>query len=321
MAKISTALVGLGKIGQLLDEGKNPESHCLTHAAAFSIHKDFDLKFGVDPDPVLRKKFSGRFHVDAIPDLTSSPSVDLWVIAAPTDKNLSVFKEVITRKPKMVLMEKPFGESLEQAEEINLLAARSGVKLAVNFMRRAEPGVLKVREMITSGQLGKIEKVVVTYSKGLLNSGSHFIDLMRFWLGESSHHQVLGSVDQRYESDIEPDFSIRFGQTPVYFLSCKEENYSVRDIEILGSQGAIRYLRGGQKILHANVVESPLFKGYRFLSMDEREIPNALDRVQYFVAEQISSAFKSNDSVLSDGRAAVKTMEDVERIRALCRVQ
>ncbi len=313
--------MGLGKIGQLLDEGKNPESFCLTHAAAFTTHKDFELRVGVDPNAELRQKFESRFGRAASPDLDKKVPADLWVIAGPTSKNFSIFKSVVALKPKMILMEKPLGASLEEAQQITALARQSGISLAVNFMRRAEPGVLKIREMIGSGQLGTIEKVIVTYSKGLLNNGSHFIDLMRFWLGDSSHHQVFGSISQHFENDPEPDFSITFGSTPVYFLSCKEKNYSVRDVEIFGSLGAIRYLRGGQKILHSPVVESSLFNGYRFLAMEEKEIPNSLDRVQYYVADQIAKSLKGETSILFDGASAFRTMEDVERIKSLCRLQ
>ena len=54
----SVALIGLGAIGMLYDL-KLPESeYVLCHARAFSQHPDFKLIGSVEPEAMLRKKFS-----------------------------------------------------------------------------------------------------------------------------------------------------------------------------------------------------------------------------------------------------------------------
>ena len=127
-------------------------------------------------------------------------------------------------------------------------------------------------------------------------------------------------MGESFEGDCEPDFTIQFGRTPVFFLSAREKNFSVRDIEFIGSRGGVRYLRGGQKVFQHDVVESPLFKGYRFLSIEGKEIPSQLDRVQYFVADQIAKFLRSEGPLSFSAEEALKTMEDVERIKGLCQV-
>lgn len=321
---LTAAVVGLGKIGQGLDEDMNPHAYCLTHAQAFAHHPHFSLAGGIDSDSQSRGKFSLRFKVGAfssVQDFARQNKADVWAVAGPTAKNFDIFKEVVATKPKLILMEKPLGENLSQAREMISMAKLAGVNLAVNFMRRTEPGVLQLKKFIHSGEIGTIEKAIVTYSKGLLNNASHFIDMMRFVLGESSQHQVLGGLDQNYEGDPEPDFLIHFGKTPVYFLSAREKNYSVRDIEFLGSRGGLRYLRGGQKIYAYPVVESQVFRGYRFQALEGREISSQLDRSQYFVAEHIAQHLKQGTRLEISADEAFRTMEDVERIRSLCRLQ
>jgi len=321
LEQLSAAIVGLGRIGQLLDEGLDAATHCLTHSQAFSSHPDFKLIAGVDPNADLRTKFSTRFSSKAFASLNDLPKetrLDVISVAGPTNQNFQIFKQAIELKPKLILMEKPLGSDVSQAHEILRISKSAGVSVAVNFMRRAEPGVLEVQKLISSGQIGKIQKATVTYSKGLLNNGSHFVDLMRFWLGASSHHQILGSLNANFEGDPEPDFGIRFGNVPVYFLSGREEYYSLRDIQIFGSTAAISYLRGGQKIEVTNVVESQLYRGYRFLSFDGRELSTQINRVQYFVADQISNYLRKGTALNFDGSSALLTMEDVERVRTLC---
>lgn len=322
MTKISAAVVGLGKIGQGLDEDMNPHAYCLTHSQAFAHHPSFNLVGGVDSDAQARGRFSLRFKVGAyssVGDLARAAKPDVWVVAGPTKLNFEIFKEVLNFGPKIILIEKPLGENIDQAREMMAMSKAAKIELAVNFMRRAEPGVLQVKQILESGNLGSIDKAVVTYSKGLLNNGSHFIDLMRYWLGPSSHHEVMGATSENFEGDPEPDFCIRFGKTPVYFLSAREKNYSVRDIELIGSRGGLRYLRGGQKIYVHDVVESQVFKGYRFQSLDGKEIAGSLDRAQYFVADHLAQHILKGTPLVLPAIEALKTMEDVERIKSLCR--
>lgn len=323
MPKWKAAVIGLGRIGQTLDEGMKPSSYCLTHASAFSQHPDFELVAGVDPNPNLREKFRSRFNQPAfekVEELDKLKSIDILVIAGPTNENFQVLKVALTFKPKFILLEKPMGKNLDEAREILQLVKKTEIPVGINFMRRAEPGALRVKELIRLGGLGQVEKVILTYSKGLANNGSHFIDLMRLWLGESSDHQVIGSLDQNFEGDPEPDFSIRFGKVPVYFLSAREKYYSVRDVEILGSKGALHYLRGGQKILHYQPIESQVFKGYKFLGLEPIEITSELDRSQLHVADRIAKFLKTEEPTGLEAETALRTMEDVERIRKLCQV-
>lgn len=318
---MGVAVVGLGKIGQYLDADLDSSFYCLSHASAVAQHSSFSLSCGIDPVAKAREDFVNRFSAPSfasIHEVVGRCKFEGMILCGPTSENVSLLKQAVELRPKWILLEKPMGQSFREASEIARMCQDSKIQLAVNFIRRSEPGANRVKELLSTGRIGRLEKIIVTYSKGLMNNGSHFVDLLRFWLGEGSHHQVIGSVSQSHRGDPEPDFVIHFGGVPAHFISAKEDEYSVRDIEILGSRGSIQYLRGGLKIKVLDIVESKVFRGYKFLELEGTEVPSQLNRAQYFVMDSLAQALSQGKPLPLSGLEALKTMENLERVKSLC---
>jgi len=318
---MGVAVVGLGKIGQYLDADLDSSSFCLSHASAVAQHSSFSLSCGVDPNSQCRQDFAKRFSSPSFGSLSEAAAksrFDGIIICGPTSANVDLLKQAVELKPHWILMEKPMGQSLDEAKAILRMCQDSKVNLAVNFIRRSEPGAVRVKEMIQTGRIGRAQKIIVTYSKGLFNNASHFVDLLRYWFGEGSHHQVVGSLEQSHQGDPEPDFVIHFGGIPAHFISAKEDQYSVRDLEVIGTRGSIQYLRGGLKIRVLDVVESKTFKGYKFLEFEGTEVTSQLNRVQYFVMDRLGKSILEGRELDFSGAEALKTMENLERIKSLC---
>ncbi len=58
-----------------------------------------------------------------------------------------------------ILIEKPIADTLENATEIIKLADKAGLKLMVGHTERFNPAVIKLKEIIDSGKLGKIVSI------------------------------------------------------------------------------------------------------------------------------------------------------------------
>jgi len=76
-------------------------------------------------------------------------------------------------------------------------------------------------------RLREIYKGVVWYGKGMRNNGSHFVDLMRFLLGEASDPRLLCEGRAWNGTDPEPDVKARFGGADVHFLAAREECFTI----------------------------------------------------------------------------------------------
>ncbi|RFU30816.1 hypothetical protein B7463_g5527, partial [Scytalidium lignicola] len=96
-------------------------------------------------------------------DLANDPDVDLVVISVIVTKHLMLAKPALLAG-KDVCVEWPLGANITEAEELAKLAASKGVKTAVGLQARSSPLVVKLRELIKSGKIGKITSTSVVGS-------------------------------------------------------------------------------------------------------------------------------------------------------------
>jgi predicted dehydrogenase len=315
--KFTSAIIGLGQIGQGYDYDWPDKSRSITHATGFTHHESFELIGGVDPNPVARKRFEKKFSRPAYTDintLLAQAQPEIISIAVPTDLHLSVFQEIIGSRPRAIICEKPIASSLKGALKIVALAEKYDCALLVNYMRRFEPGVLSLKKAINQGEFGDIFKGIVWYSKGLLNNGSHFIDLLIYLLGDVSGQEIIGAGRKWDNHDPEADIRICFGNTTVYFLSAHEEYYSLNDIRLMGTKGEIYYAEGGNEIRIRKTQPHPDYPGYYILNPNHDIIYNDLKRYQWHVLEHLKNHLIDGIPLNSDGKTAVSTLKVIEKV-------
>jgi predicted dehydrogenase len=88
-------------------------------------------------------------------DVIETPEVDLVVVATPSRTHYPLARAAILAG-KHVLVMKPMATSVAEAEELVDLAQRQGVLLAVDHTFVYSGAVRKIRELVTSGDLGEI---------------------------------------------------------------------------------------------------------------------------------------------------------------------
>ena len=317
MKHYTAAVIGLGRIGQGFDYDRCDDALIATHASAYARHPAYELLAAVDPDPLQRERFEAKFQRPAYADLSllmTRHRPDIFSIAVPVDKHLSVFQDVIRYKPLAVVCEKPIAASVADARLMQTLAEEHQCTLAVNYIRRFEPGGIALKRIIRSGEFGRFFKGVVWYSKGLLNNGSHFIDLLHFWLGGVTHVDIMAEGRRWDGRDPEPDVCIRFDEIPVYFLAGRDECFSVAEINLFGSGGTIRYAESGNRIELYRTRPDPVFEGYTILSPDKEIIATDLKRYQWHVLEGLYSHLTGGGELNSNGNTATETLEVVELV-------
>ena len=126
---------------------------------------------------------------------------EVVVVASPTSEHKkSVVSALSGKKVLAILCEKPLATNIEDSIQIVQACKTKKKPLYVNFIRRADPGILEVKKRIKSRQIKGPFKSVVWYSKGLLHNGSHFVDLMTFWLGPIKGVSLIGSKKKTLET-------------------------------------------------------------------------------------------------------------------------
>ncbi|KAJ8115956.1 hypothetical protein ONZ43_g4547 [Nemania bipapillata] len=114
-------------------------------------------------------------------DLANDPNVDLVVVSVNVGKHFELAKPALEKK-KHVLVEWPLGAGLAEAEELCRLAETAGVRTSVGVQGRADPLVARVKNIIESGQIGKVVSSSAWVSTSVLSyntwmeKGEYFLD-------------------------------------------------------------------------------------------------------------------------------------------------
>ncbi len=88
-------------------------------------------------------------------DLADDPDVDMIVITVKVATHYALAKPALLAG-KDVFVEWPLCATTAEAEELTKIAAEKGVKTIVGLQARAWPLLLKVKELVDSGRIGKV---------------------------------------------------------------------------------------------------------------------------------------------------------------------
>lgn len=316
-------IVGLGQIGMGYDLDLDEQTFIQTHVRAFGLHPRFKLVGGFDPSPERRELFDRRYGGLSVSNLEvalGSTSPDVVVISSPTEHHKSVLQTVLEQSsPRVVLCEKPLSYDIHDARWMVSACKANDCLLFVNYGRRSEPGAIEVRRRFAQGFIRTPVKGVTWYTKGLFNNGSHFFNLLEFWLGSLKDFQVIERGRLWDGIDPEPDVQLVFEGGTIYFLAARKECFSHHEIDVIAENGRLYYGRGGQEIIWAAAQADPVLAGYSVLSTCGEAIKSDGDRIQWHVAEQLAAQLDSRDASLCSGDQALQTLKSLTDIQAkLC---
>ena len=161
--------------------------------------RDFEVISVVDPNPTyLLSTVSGSPpHTCKSLDELDPSSFDAAIVAVPTNLHGEVASQLI-RMGKHLLIEKPICSNVEEARELISLAHAHSIKLAVGYVERFNPAVIKLKEVIEHGYLGKPLHYSFTRVGGypedsgqnnnvLIDLAVHDIDVLKILHGEMRH--------------------------------------------------------------------------------------------------------------------------------------
>ncbi|RYP68398.1 hypothetical protein DL771_006662 [Monosporascus sp. 5C6A] len=167
------APTGVGFIGLSTETSFGPGSWgALAHLPAIRALKDYEIVAVANSTVESAQKainfhgLSGAKAYGNPADIAQDPRVELVVVSVNVGKHFMLVKPALENK-KSVFVEWPLGASIAESEELAKLAAANGVETIVGVQARADPFIVKVKELVTSGKIGRILSTSV-----LINSSS-----------------------------------------------------------------------------------------------------------------------------------------------------
>lgn len=129
------------------------------HIRNFRALSGVAVTWAVDKDPQRRKHVSSLYDhlttTDQIDEMLSDKSVSAVVVATPTGTHYDVCMKAIAAG-KHVLCEKPLATTSIECEKLIDAAAERGVVLMVGHVFLFNGGILKLKELISFNDLGRL---------------------------------------------------------------------------------------------------------------------------------------------------------------------
>jgi len=243
---------GIAGCGRFAENSFLPAVRLMRRSSVTSLYsRDFNRAKS------LAEKFGVQNTFDNYDDFLNS-DIDAVFVAS---SNAHHFEQVIkaAKAGKNILCEKPLAITSVQAEEMVRVCKENNVLLAINYVHRFHPLVLKAKELIVDQRLGKLVSIDVHFNidfppdnnfrfkkelsggGALRDIGTHMIDLLRYFGGEiESIDGVVGNLI--YQSEVD-DFAlgtVKFVKSGYGTFNVSYNNKKAFNrIEILCHRGAI----------------------------------------------------------------------------------
>ena len=191
MAKYRTAIIACGTIARVHARGwGDVEGQPTAIAAIADTHPDARREFG---------EFYGVHEDHRYSDyreMLDRERPDFVDVCSWHRQHAEMTIAAATRKPKVILCQKPMAVDLAEADDMLTACERNGVSLFVAFQRPHHATWLKARDLIREGVIGRPMQVVIDDGGNILNTNSHNIRLALFLMDEPQVEWVMGAVER-----------------------------------------------------------------------------------------------------------------------------
>jgi myo-inositol 2-dehydrogenase/D-chiro-inositol 1-dehydrogenase len=255
-------------------------------------------------------------------ELLADKDIEAILIASSTDTHSFMMKDVAAAG-KHIFCEKPLALELDKIDEALAAVEKAGIKLQVGFNRRFDKSFNRVREIVSSGEIGHpcILRIsnrdpdfpameFLRVSGGIfLDLAIHDFDMARFQLGEVVEVYAAGGIL------LEPKLK-EFGDIDTDVMILKFANGAVGTIDnsrkaVYGYDQRLEVFCSNGTAMVKNEEETVAVKGDRdgFLSAKppyffmQRYAPCYVDEVRQFI--ECVRDDKPTPATGADGRAAV----------------
>ncbi len=323
---INIALFGLGRIGVM-------------HAQNIYLNNNCSLQYVFDIDQALAKKIAKKFNSISIKNTRiayTDKKVDVIFITTPTSTHIKYIMEAVKFK-KTIFCEKPLDLNIKKINQCKKFIKKYNPKIQVGFNRRYDPGHYALKKSIQIGEIGKLEKIIITsrdpappsmaylkVSGGIFRDMTiHDFDLIRFYLGNDEVKEIFATttnlLDLRIKkiNDYELAMCLIKSEKGVICMINNSRHCSYgydQRVEVFGSKGMVisgnRRDNASEKFLGSKTaIKRPLLNF--FIDRYEKAYQLQLDDLVYLVQKRKNprASFEEGRKAIIIANAAYKSLK------------
>ena len=313
--KIETILIGFGRISY----GYNTynKKDIITHYKAVKSNNNFKITSFIETNKFKRIKYAKKLNINGFDKLSKIKNKiypKLAIIATPTKTHTKIIKDILKnhKSISIILCEKPFGFNYKTSKKILQDCKKNKVKIFVNYIRRSDPGVIKVKKIIKK-KFNTFTKGVVFYDGSTLNQASHLINLLQFWFGKVLKINKIQS-DQIQSKTIGLNFMLNFRNAKIVFIGLNINNFSYASIELISPKGRLQYNDRGSSIYLQKIEKDSIFGEDKLPARKFKIIKNEMNNYQLNVLKQIYLELLGKKNYLCNGDSAIETLKIIDKL-------
>lgn len=272
---LSALVIGCGRIAGGFDEHSSQTAPVLTHAGAIRRRADMILTACVDHDATRAESFAKywgipKWYTDV--DAINGIHFDVILVCTPTEHHSDSIIAALQFSPRVIFTEKPISPTLANSQSLVSVCQSQGVPLIVNYSRYWDSILSQRIYELRAGIHGSIQSVAGVYSKGLLNNGSHMLEILLRLFGTLDVAWARARPTSHLQEDRDVDVMLLGDECIPVTLTCVNANYyNLFELQIFTERGELRMRDGGISWSTRAVTESEVFTGYRQLSHEISE--------------------------------------------------
>jgi len=319
-SKFKVLLIGCGNMAGGYDLLQPEDALPLGHAKAFRQHGGFELTSCIDPNTEQRQAFQSRWQVPQgfarWQDLPQHVGAfDVISICSPSVFHAADIQAALALQPQLIFCEKPVTLSLTETQQAVTDCARQNVLLVVNYSRRWSPQVADLKKQLNDGQWGAMRSVSAVYNKGMLNNGSHMMDLLLNLFGPLQITHVGKAVVDHFEADPSVDACLQTADgVPVQLNVAHAQDYALFEMQIVTEKGVIAMEDGGARWRFRTSAPSAQLSSYNFLNHGEWISPQGSPALRNAVAN-LHDALTNSAALACTGMHALQAQTLCEQIQ------
>ncbi len=212
--KYQVGLIGTGRKGT-------------QHARAFALNPASEVVTAADPDPTNLNLFRERFGLAEnqvyadYHEMLASEDLDIVAPILPVKFNPDAVVAAAESGVRAIICEKPVSATLADADRMVEACRATGVKFGAGDMFRNQSQIWKAREIIESGEIGKVQSINY-YGSADSGGGCQTLSMLRFfawdadvdwvvgWTNGTPMDSSLGTIDAWSDHDQQTGGIIRF---------------------------------------------------------------------------------------------------------------
>jgi len=316
--KYNAVVVGAGSIGAMKpDKFDGPKTkNILTIAHAFYKHPQINFVGIVDidakksHDAAIKWKTKSYLSVHMVQE----KSIDILALCIPTEFHYPFIKNnfdtPIIKSPKIILAEKPFCETYNEATAARDILRRAVIPTSIDYIRRYDKSMQELKSKFDKGIYGEAYSCTIHYDRGLYRDGCHAIDICNFLFGKNLGGSVLPGRRANDYDDKDLSYPVHMVYEKcgnVFMIPGDGRAHSIFEIDIIFEKARIKLVDHGLKMEVYNVEPEKTYGSYKSLSAKHKTIKTHLNNALYNYVDNAVNFLDGKEQLICTAKDAVET--------------